>query len=53
MNDFPRQKDTLLKSVLNNIRYGTIDKASVNFRLRQCLDNLSEDEKLLFQKEEL
>ena len=46
MNDVIRQRDPLLKSVLNNIRYGTMDEPSVDFVLRRCLDNLSEDEKL-------
>ena len=49
MNTIIRQRDPLLKSVLNNIRSGTMDEASVGFLLRRCLDNLSEDEKLLFK----
>ena len=53
MNDVIRQRDPLLKSVLNNIRYGTMDEPSVDFLLRRCLDNLSEDEKLQFQIEAL
>ena len=53
MNDVIRQRYPLLKILLNNIRYGTMDEASVDFLLRQCLDNLSKDKKLLFQRESL
>ena len=38
---------------MNNISYGTIYEVSVDLLLRQCWDNLSEDETLQFQREAL
>ena len=49
MNEFMRQRYGLLKNVLNNVRNGTMDDASVGFLLRHCLNNLSATEKLLLQ----